>query len=289
MRRRTIAHTSEVIRGVGLFGAAPCSVCFLPALAGQGVRFARADLPARKSVLACVQGVTSDSVLCGLPPGVPARNTTLVDDSLVFARTIEHAMSALAGLGITDVHVEIDAPELPILDGSSLAFFEALLPHVRDLPDEIEPWRISREVVVRDGAASIVATPRTTPGFSLEYRLEYPPGSGLGAQIARWDGKAETYRRQVAPARTYCLAREAQALHAAGLFTHLGPRDMLVIGPDGAPVENTLRFPDEPARHKLLDLVGDLALLGRPLQADVIATRSGHAMTHALVHALLDG
>lgn len=287
MRRRTLARESPALRGAGLFSASPASVRFLPARAGQGVRIRRSDLPAIDPLPASVANVTDDSALCGLPPGIPPRNTTLVVGSTLFARTIEHAMSALAGLGITDAIIEIDAPELPILDGSAKAYVEALAPLVMETPDALEPLTLTREVACRDGAASIVATPRDAPGCSIEYRLEYPPGSGLGSQTARWDGTPEAYVREVAPARTFCLAKEAHALRAAGLFTHVGPREMLVISPDGQPMKNTLRFSDEPGRHKLLDLIGDLWLLGRPLHADVIATRSGHAHTHALVRALL--
>ncbi|NUQ68894.1 MAG: UDP-3-O-acyl-N-acetylglucosamine deacetylase [Phycisphaerales bacterium] len=287
MRRRTLARESPVLRGVGLFSASPASVRFLPAPPGTGVRIRRTDLPTIDPLPATVDHVTSDSACCGLPPGIPPRNTTLVTGSTLVARTIEHAMSALAGLGITDAIIEIDAPELPILDGSALAYVEALAPLAQDATNTIEPLTLAREVMVRDGEATILATPRAAPGCSIEYRLQYPPGSGLGSQAARWDGTPEAFVREVAPARTFCLAKEAHALRAAGLFTHVSPREMLVIAPDGTPVDNALRFPDEPARHKLLDLIGDLALLGRPLQADVLATRSGHAHTHAMVRVLL--
>jgi UDP-3-O-acyl-N-acetylglucosamine deacetylase len=135
-----------------------------------------------------------------------------------------------------------------------------------------------------------VISPRRAPGCSYTYELDYgPPTPGvfaLGQQRATWDGSATQYASEVAPARTYCLEQEAMVMRSMGLFAHLTPREMLVLGTSG-PIDNALRFDDEPARHKLLDLIGDLALIGAPLQADVVATRSGHALAHEAARAVL--
>jgi UDP-3-O-acyl-N-acetylglucosamine deacetylase len=148
---------------------------------------------------------------------------------------------------------------------------------------------ISREIVVERSGASIVARPRAGGGCLYRYELDYGAGAPIVAQAAEWDSgegdSAETYAREVAPARTFCLESEARAMQAAGLFKGLSPRDLLVIGERG-PIENQYRFENEPARHKLLDLIGDLALAGRPLVGEVVATRAGHALNHEMAVAL---
>jgi UDP-3-O-acyl-N-acetylglucosamine deacetylase len=151
---------------------------------------------------------------------------------------------------------------------------------------------ITREVVVERGGARIVAGPRTGAGCLFRYELDYGPAAPIAAQSASWDSgtpdAAEVYEREVAPARTFCTEAEARAFRAAGLFGDRSPRDMLVIGEEG-PIDNAYRFENEPARHKLLDLIGDLALVGRPLHGEVVAMRSGHALNHELAAALADG
>ncbi len=175
-----------------------------------------------------------------------------------------------------------------ILDGSAEPIVRAILDaglRPLDLPAP-GPLVLGEPARVESGGASIEARPRRGPGWSVEYALDYGPGSGLPSQLFRWEGDAGSYAREIAPARTFSPRAEAERARAAGLFSHLCPRDMLVIDADGRAMDNELRFADEPARHKVLDLIGDLALLGRAIQADVLARRSGHALTHDLVRAL---
>ncbi|MBY0307214.1 MAG: UDP-3-O-acyl-N-acetylglucosamine deacetylase [Phycisphaerales bacterium] len=145
----------------------------------------------------------------------------------------------------------------------------------------------------RDGAR-ITAEPTDEPELALTYHLDYGPGAGvcLGPQSAsftlNWlDPRVDDYIERIAPARTFCTRAEADAFHAAGYFAHLAPADVLIIAPDG-PVNNTLRMAGEPAVHKLLDLLGDLALAGRPVCARVTAHRSGHALNHELARRLME-
>ncbi|MDX2147900.1 MAG: UDP-3-O-acyl-N-acetylglucosamine deacetylase [Planctomycetota bacterium] len=234
--------------------------------------------------------------------GSPARDHA---SAMILAATVEHVLSALAGLGLWHATIELDGPEVPIMDGSASAFVSVLAPvATTSIPRAVSGAAgrgptakavvLDRQVVVRDErdpSVSIMATPREAPGFSATYHFEYPKLAGgvprrgaLASSSVSWHGDAADYAARVAPARTYCLRSEAEQFRAMGLFTHLSARDMLVIDDaTGEAIENELRFPDEPARHKLLDLIGDLALLGGPLQADVVATRSGHSLTHELV------
>jgi UDP-3-O-acyl-N-acetylglucosamine deacetylase len=222
--------------------------------------------------------------------------------------TVEHLLSALTGLGITDAAVEVYGPEVPIGDGSA-AFIAGALRRagVRPLGESVEPMVLRREVAVGTGSGGrIVARPRPEPGCSYTYELDYGPGAPLAPQRASWiqDGatqdsglrdsgppdsglsrSARLYLSDIAPARTFCLQKEAEQMRAAGMFKDLSPGEMLVIGEHG-PIENEYRFENEPARHKLLDLIGDLALVGRPIQAEIIATRAGHALNQELARVL---
>jgi UDP-3-O-acyl-N-acetylglucosamine deacetylase len=269
------------VRGRGLFSGTPGAVRIAGAAVGSGIRIARrSGGGVRAKVVA----------LAPQPEGIPARNTTLAIGATDRILTVEHLMSALAGLGVWDARVEAEGPEVPIGDGSAAAFVDA----VRGAglrKSGAEPIVISREIVIERGGARIVARPRSPGrgGCLYRYELDYGPDAPMAAQAAEWDSgaadAAETYAREVAPARTFCLESEARILQAAGLFKDLSPRDMLVIGADG-PIENEYRFENEPARHKLLDLIGDLALAGGPLQGEVVATRAGHAMNHEMARAL---
>ncbi len=208
--------------------------------------------------------------------------------------TVEHVLSALAGLHITDAIIDIDGPEVPILDGSALPFVQALRPLIVEFDKPAEPLTPRRVIEVTDGGGGSI---RLEPGAgsascTLTYELDYGPGSPIPPQTATWDAAApnaaDTYAQNIAPARTFSLLAEARAARSAGLFPHLSAADMLVIGDDGRPIDNTWRTADEPSRHKLLDLIGDLALLGRPLAACTItARRSGHALTRELCRRVL--
>jgi UDP-3-O-acyl N-acetylglucosamine deacetylase len=286
--RRTLAKPVQ-LSGVGLFSAKPCAVRILPLAAGQGILFRRGDLPDSPQILAHIGRLSSSPAHACMPKGIPPRNTTLFGEGKFLGAsvaTVEHLLSALAGLEVTDAEVVVEGPEIPILDGSSRDFVAAidragLVEQAGELP--AIALRVRVEVGDERTGASIVATPREKPGRSFAYTLDL----GRGPVRVTWDGTSAQYRTHLAEARTFCTEPEARALQQAGLFTHVTPRDMLVLRGDATPIDNILRYPDEPARHKLLDLVGDLALLAAPIQADVEATRSGHALTHALCRAIL--
>jgi UDP-3-O-acyl N-acetylglucosamine deacetylase len=274
------------LTGHGLFTGRPALLRIQPAVAGCGITFRRTDVKDAPLIPARIEALAPH------PTGMPARSTNLAAPGMPHAgiMTVEHLLSALAGMGSADCLVEIDGPEVPIGDGSASPFVEAIRRAGinRDAPPPA-PLTLDREIIVEAGDARIVARPRSRPGFCFTYQLDYGAGPIL-PQSATFEGDntpaaADTYAAQIAPARTFCLEREAQAMRAMGLFTNLMPRDMLVFGERG-PIDNELRFDNEPARHKLLDLIGDLALAGRPLQIDVVATRSGHSLNHALAREL---
>jgi UDP-3-O-acyl N-acetylglucosamine deacetylase len=303
--RRTIASSVE-LSGAGLFTAKPAKLRLrpLPAGIGRGIVFRRAepaesasgsspgeaasvDIPARIERLAAL-------------PGLPGRNTVLAAAPRgPFVVTTEHVLSALAGLGVTDCLIELVGDEVPMFDGSASPFTDAILragvvERSVQSADEIAastPITLAEPIKVEGPHGSrIVLSPRSSPGASFSYTLDYtgvPGAEGIVLQTARWGGDSRSYMGEIAPARTFCLVPEATAMREAGLMRHVTPRDMLVLDSHGVPVENELRFDDEPARHKLLDLIGDLALVGRPIQADIAAFKSGHALNHEAARRLL--
>jgi UDP-3-O-acyl N-acetylglucosamine deacetylase len=284
--RRTLAKPASV-SGFTLFTGKEASITIRPSPGGSGIVFRRIDVPGSKDIPADAAHIVPESrrTVLSARPGDPLAPTV---------QTVEHVMSALAGLGVTDALVEVTGPEIPIGDGSARPFVEAISGAGLAAPTSDgaeEPVRIEEPVVVGDAAAKIEALPSSTGkiGLELTYRLEYPPGAPIPPQEASifipLGEPAAGYGAEVSGARTFCLAQEAEMMRKAGMFAHLSPKDMLVIGPAG-PIDNAYRFPNEPARHKLLDLVGDLALCGRPVIGRIVATRTGHAHNHAMARAL---
>lgn len=307
-RQRTIAAPAA-IEGVGLFTAAKVKATIHPAAADAGVVFRRVDLPGAPSIPARVENIV-DKPRRTVLRATGEQNATI--------ETVEHCLSALAGLGIDNAVVDVDGPEFPIGDGSASFIVDALCDAGVVEQDAPRRTLVVREpVTVRAGGgqggedeAILVALPNEAPALELLYDLDYGSHAPvIGRQVAaftlRTDDHAHahavngaangaitraasaSYAQRIAPARTYALLDEARAMRERGMFAHLSPRDMLVIGEDG-PVDNELRFADEPVRHKLLDLLGDLALVGRPIQGRVIASRSGHALNHRLARALIE-
>lgn len=281
-----------VVHGTGLFTGKPATVVIRPGAPGAtlGVSFCRtggAPIPA------LADRVVADgrhTVLCNA--GSPASTGV---------QTTEHLLAALVGLGIWSAEVELDGPEVPIMDGSAEPFVRALLAAgFVTRPGPRMPVRtITRTLVVEAGSARIEASPLPTgpsatgdEHFEAEYHLDYGNSGPLPRQSARVSIPprlpGEEFVTSIAPARTFSLLAEALAARQAGLFAHVTPAEMLVIGDDGKPVDNRWRLADEPARHKLLDLVGDLALVGCPIVGRVVAHRSGHALNHAMARAIRD-
>jgi UDP-3-O-acyl N-acetylglucosamine deacetylase len=271
--QRTIAREAEV-RGVGFFHGTDVVVRFLPAGADTGVVFVRTDLPGRPSVRAHIDNV------------VPSPRRTTVCHGAAGVEMVEHVLAALAGLRVDNCEVEIDSPETPGCDGSSAAFVAAVR-HAGtvELDRPREALVIDRPVVVRDGPAAIAAYPGGD-AYALAYHLDYGPGNPIGVQSCSIEVDPDSFAAELAPCRTFLLAAEAEALRRAGVGTRTTEADLLIFGSEGV-IGNTLRFPDECVRHKVLDMVGDLALLGMDIVGRVVASRSGHRLNAALVRALL--
>ncbi len=267
-RRQTLAGSSAVLSGVGLHSGAGASVRLLPAPSGTGLVFRRAgdgqEIPALASNV-------SDTSRC-----------TRLSFNGFTVQTVEHVLSALAGLGVDDAVIEIDGSEVPAMDGSAAPFAAAILDAgLREQSASVPPITLTQPVFVSERGSTIVALPLET--LSLTVVLDYPRQAYLGAQAAVF-GDAADYAGQIAPARTYGFLSEIEALRAAGLGLGASAENAVVLGE--TQYETPLRFPNELARHKLLDLIGDLALAGRPVCAEIIAVRPSHTLNVRLARLL---
>jgi len=276
--QRTIRREVE-FEGRGLFTGEPVTMRVRPGDPQSGIWFVRTDESPPIRIAARVENVSKR-----------ARRTSLRNGT-VAVETVEHCLSACAGLGLDNLQIELSAHEVPALDGSSLPFVQALrAAGVIEQDATRAPYVIDDVYRLADGDSELVALPplqADSETLELSYDLEYGTPGPIGRQSYRLALTPESFEANIAPARTFVTEDEATELRATGLGAHLSYQDVLVIGKDG-PIENRFRFPDECVRHKMLDLIGDLALLGRPLVGRVHARKSGHALNHELVRTLLD-
>ena len=250
---------------------------FLPAEPDSGIVFIRDDSQT---------GSAPVRIPCDISKlSKRARRTSLSSGS-VGVETVEHVLAAVRGMDIDNIVIELSADEAPSKDGSSLEFVGAIAEaETVEQPAEKAPYVIDQPVSVADGEAMLAALPGPTDGLDILYDLDYSDTPSIGRQVLAFRLGRDDFATQIAPARTFLLEQEAHEFHARGLGRHLTERDIVVMGPDG-PIDNQLRFADEHVRHKICDLIGDLALFGRPLCGRIVAYRSGHALNHALVRKL---
>lgn len=273
--QRTIERPAEVA-GKGLFTGEPVVARFKPAAADTGIIFVRNDSSTTSRIEAHVSNVTKR-----------ARRTALRNGTLA-VETVEHCMAALHAMGIDNLEIELNAGELPGGDGSSQVFVDAMRDAgLRDLAAERQPIVVRETIRVSEDDSELIAVPSGGNDLEILYDLDYGPDGLLPRQIHAVRVSEETFCRDIAPARTYLFEEEANQFRAMGLGKHLTYKDLVVIGPNG-PIENHFRFPNECVRHKILDLIGDLYLAGRPIRGKILARKSGHALNHELVRRLLE-
>ncbi|MCS6852865.1 MAG: UDP-3-O-acyl-N-acetylglucosamine deacetylase [Gemmataceae bacterium] len=272
--QRTIAR-SVAVPGVGFLTGANVRLCFRPAPPDTGIVFVRTDLKNHPQIAARAHYVTSTHRRTTL--GHPPAQVSLV----------EHVLAALAGLRIDNCYVELDAPEPPGLDGSAGQFVQALRQAGCVLQAARRAvWTVSAPVVVTQPGASLALHPAEDDSLRISYILDYGLGSPIGWQIRTELITPELFAQNLARARTFLLDREAVELRQQGLGARTTPADLVIFGPRG-PIANRLRFADEPARHKILDIVGDLSLFGHDLRGHVVAYRSGHPLNVELARTLV--
>jgi UDP-3-O-[3-hydroxymyristoyl] N-acetylglucosamine deacetylase len=269
--QQTVASPAE-ISGIGLHTGVPVNVKLVPAPANTGIVFRRTDLEgflieARAKHVARVSYATS-----------------LMKKGVLISTT-EHLLSALAASGVDNVFIELDNLELPILDGSALPFLRMIAKAgLRRQRARRTFVKVLRPVEVVEGAKRIAVYP--CPAFRVSYSIAFNHPL-IGEQSLDFDPAAGDYEKDIAPARTFGFLEEVEMLRKSGLVKGGSLENAIVLSREGILNPEGLRFPDEFCRHKILDIIGDLALLGRPLIGHVEAERAGHAMHVDLVNRLM--
>ena len=270
-RQRTIARPA-VFYGFGFLTGADVTLRFLPADENTGLRFQRVDLPGTPPISATLSFV------------VPRQRRTAISNGSASVELIEHVMAALAGLQIDNCLVQVDAPEAPGADGSCLGFVQVLLD--AGIVEQSAPRGI---LVIHNSCTSrgdddnseISAGPVFRRTLVISYELDYGPRSPIKPQLLTFEFSPETFVTSLAFARTFILESEIAALKAQGYGSRVTPDDLLIFGSAGV-VGNQLRTADECVRHKILDCIGDFALLGCDIHGHFRAYRSGHNLNHAI-------
>lgn len=272
--QRTLARPVDVA-GVGFISGQPVRARLRPAPPDTGVVFVRSDRPGSPQTTAHAANVTDTNRRTTLGP--PGDGVTLV----------EHVLAALAGLRVDNCTLELNGPEPPGLDGSAAGFVAAVRRAGTVTQNVRRPIvSVTEPIVVSKGGASVGIHPAADPGLRVSYILDYGFGSPIPRQTATVTVTPEAFAQDIAPCRTFLLEHEAAALKAQGVGRNVNVQDLLVFGRRGL-IGNTLRYADEPARHKVLDLVGDLSLSGFDLAGHVVAYRSGHALNVELAKQIL--
>lgn len=268
----TLAHP-VTFTGTGLHTGRLVTMVINPAPAGQGIVFRRTDLgrtliPARW-----------DRVI------VSPLNTRIAADDGTTVSTIEHLMAALAGTGIHNATVDIDGPEVPIMDGSAADFVRGLVAAgQRPMPAALHAIRILRPVEVRHGDAIARLSPATT--LQIDFTIDFPDLAAIGHQTRVLNLANGAFIRDLASSRTFCRQSDVDAMRAQGLALGGTLDNAVVYDGDRVLTPGGLRHPDEAVRHKMLDALGDLATAGAPILGRYTGIRAGHAMTNRLLRAL---
>jgi UDP-3-O-[3-hydroxymyristoyl] N-acetylglucosamine deacetylase len=271
-RQRTL-QLKVSVTGVGLHSGRSVKMTLQPAPVDAGIVFARTDLPHAIEIPARAEFVVDTTL-----------NTTLGKDGVRIG-TVEHLLSALYGMGVDNVRIELDGPEVPILDGSALPFVQ--LVESAGIREQRAPRRVAvvrKPVTITDGDKEVRLTPASA--FSIACAIDFRHPLITDQKLAV-EVNARNFVREIARARTFGFAKEVEYLRSRGLAlggsleNAIVVDDFHILNPEG------LRFPDEFVRHKILDAIGDLSLLGAPIIGQLHARKTGHALNHKLVKKLL--
>jgi UDP-3-O-[3-hydroxymyristoyl] N-acetylglucosamine deacetylase / 3-hydroxyacyl-[acyl-carrier-protein] dehydratase len=264
------------ISGRGLFGGEESQVVFRPAPEDAGIVFVRTDVAGAVRIPAVAPNIAERS------------RRTSIKKGDISIETVEHCLAAIRALDIDNVIVEVEGSELPSPECSSAAYVAAL--RQADVVEQKSPQKefvIRKPISLSAGDATIYALPHADGGLNITYDLDYSAHPGIGRQIYSYRLTPESFEKSMAPARSFLLEAEARQFQARGIGAHVGPQDILVVDSEG-PIKNSYRWPNECVRHKIVDLIGDLTLVGRPIVGRIVAYKSGHALNQQLVRKLYD-
>ncbi len=271
MSRRTIARPAT-LDGIGLHLGQPCTLTFVPAKSGAGISFSRSDRPNVPAIPARVGEVTASDRRTQIGKGKDA------------IHTVEHVLAAVAALSIDDLQIEMDGPEPPIMDGSAAPFLDVLTAAgIKEQDGEPDYLRLAEPVRIIDGTSSYEAYPADNLELDVSIEFDHPK---IGKQHGNFVVTEESFRSELAAARTFGFVREVEALRAKGLIQGASLDNAIVLD-DSHLVSGPLRWDDEFVRHKALDCVGDLALAGARVKARIIAVKPSHRGTVTLVREMV--
>lgn len=268
IRKRT------VVTGIGLHSGKPCQLTFVPAPPGTGVHFVRSDLPNKPHLKVHASQVSATGY------------ATTLGGSEFSVSTVEHCLSALSALRIDNLFIELDGPEIPIIDGSAKNFLEAL--HKVGMIEQDQPRKycyVTQPVYFSEGEKQAYVVPYH--GLRVTVTIDFPHPS-IGKQKMDLDVNDQSFTREVASARTFGFMKDVEALQARGLALGGSLDNAIVLDEHGILNPDGLRFPDEFVRHKTLDALGDLVTLGMPLMGHVVLYKAGHDIMNKLVKKLIE-
>jgi len=272
---QTTLLKSVTLSGVGLHSGRPARLTLRPATADQGIWFRRTDAVEGDPFLAARWDLVEQSPLC----------TLLKNDDGVTLSTVEHVMAALAGCGVHNALIEVSGPEVPILDGSAAPFVEAILKAgLRELTAPVRAIRVKKPVEVRRGNAMARLEP--AENLTIDFSIDFEDAA-IGSQAREMNMANGAFVRELCDSRTFCRAADVEMMRAEGKALGGTYDNAVVVEGEKVLSPGGLRHDDEPVRHKMLDALGDLALAGRPILGRYTGRRAGHALTNALLRALL--
>jgi UDP-3-O-[3-hydroxymyristoyl] N-acetylglucosamine deacetylase len=268
VKQRTIAR-EIMLDGIGIHRGQKTFIRLIPAKINSGIVFRRIDLPTRPEIAASYKNLlgTNRGVTLGSP--------------VVSISTVEHLLAALSALGIGNLIVEVDGAELPVFDGSALPIVEAIkAAGIVDLASEAPQIIIKKSFTVKENQSEITVSPYHR--FRISFMVDYPK---IGVQKFIYEEGIADFASEIAPARTFGYAHEVEALHAKGLGLGASMENALVLDREKGFI-NSPRFADEPVRHKILDIIGDLSLVGKKIAGEFKASKSSHQLNLVLARKI---
>ncbi|WP_461404689.1 UDP-3-O-acyl-N-acetylglucosamine deacetylase [Falsiruegeria mediterranea] len=266
--------TSVTFKGVGLHGGASVKMVLKPAAAGHGIWFKRTDIQVGDAMVPAIYDLVERTPLC----------TKLVNGAGVTVSTVEHIMAALAGCGIHNALIEIDGPEVPIMDGSSIEFVRGIMAKgVRQQAAPVLAYEVLKPITVeKDGAK---ATLLPSDCLEIEFHIDFADPA-IGRQSKVLDMRNGTFARELSDSRTFCRQADVDAMHENGLALGGTLDNAVVVDGDEVLSPGGFRHADEAVRHKMLDALGDLYLAGGPILGRYVGERAGHSLTNTLLREL---
>lgn len=276
---QTTLRSAITFNGVGLHSGAPARLTIRPASADYGIWFKRTDIALGDTMVPARWDAVEASPLC----------TQIVNRAGTSVSTVEHVMAALAGCGVHNALIEIDGPEAPILDGSSVPFVRGILARgLRQLASPIRVIEILAPVEVKtDMGWARLSPAEPGQGLTMQFHIAFADAA-IGEQTKTLNLANGAFVRELSDSRTFCRASDVEAMHAAGKALGGTYENAVVVDGDKVLSPGGLRHSDEAVRHKMLDALGDLALAGAPILGHYEGHKAGHAMTNALLRALFD-